>query len=140
MPVLLEPAPGRVLHPEDSDWPILPPTLLTLHRTSAADEQSRQIVCRLDGQPLVELLFGHVYTHEIPPGPHVLLVHNTLVWRRVPFEALPGTHTHFTVGNRAGRGYYFLITMVGAAPLFLMVEPGPPRQPVAPGYAVKPRS
>jgi hypothetical protein len=122
--VLVEPA--REARLDDSGWPILPPTLLTIHRTSLSDEQSRQIVCRLDGVLVAELLFGQTHTHEIWPGRHVLRVHNTLMWRTIEFDALPGTHVHYTVANRAGRGYYALLLVIGVAPLFLVVEPGRP--------------
>jgi hypothetical protein len=63
---------------------------------------------------------------EILPGEHTLRVHNTLVRKTVRFEAAPGGHVHFTVANRAGRGYYFLIFLVGVAPLYLTVQPGLP--------------
>jgi hypothetical protein len=119
-------------------WPILPPTLLTIHRTSNRDEQSRQIVCRLEDEWRFELMFGQTLTREIAPGSHTLKVHNTLQWKRVAFEAFPGTHTHFTVWNRAGRGYYWLITFVGVAPLWLEVAPGTPEslpQRAAPSHS-----
>jgi hypothetical protein len=127
MPVVLEPQPLRIGDPyEEFEWPILPPTLLTVHRTSPADEQSRQIVVRLDGKKVVELLYGETLTIEIAPGPHTLLVHNTLMWRSVTFDAAPGGHVHFTVANRAGRSYYVLLLIIGVAPLYLMVERGAP--------------
>ena len=49
-------SPGDLLtrHLDDSGWPLLAPTLLTIHRTSALDEMSRQIVYRLDGDRLGE--------------------------------------------------------------------------------------
>ena len=65
-------------------------------------------------------------TAEVAPGPHELLVHNTLMWRRVSFDALPGAHVHFTVVNRAPLGFYALLLVVGVAPLVLSVEPGRP--------------
>ena len=128
MPLVLEPEPLRVRHGEEEfDWPILPPTLLTVHRTSPDDEQSRQIVWRLDGTKVSELLFGQAHTVEIAPGPHTLFVHNTLMWRSVGFEAPPGEHVHFTVANRAGRSYYLLLFVIGVAPLYLTLERGAPR-------------
>jgi hypothetical protein len=125
MPLLLTPHPAAPVL-DDLDWPVLPPTLLTVHRTSPADEGSRQIVCRLDDEPLVELLYGQSHTREILPGPHTLRVHNTLVRRSVTFEAPPGGHVHYTVANRAGRGYYVLVFLIGVAPLSLSLEPGRP--------------
>ena len=47
-------------------FPILPPTLLTIHRTSPRDEQTRQIVCALDGKRFGQVLFGERLTVEDP--------------------------------------------------------------------------
>jgi hypothetical protein len=124
--VLVPPSDSLTRHLDDGGWPLLAPTLLTIHRTSALDEMSRQIVYRLDGQPLGELLFGHSRTHEILPGPHRLRVHNTLVWQTLQFEAEPGEHVHFTVWNRAWEGYYVMMLFLGSAPLRLGVARGEP--------------
>jgi hypothetical protein len=113
---------------DESGWPVIPPTRLTIHRTSPLDEQSRQIVCRLDGERIAVLLFGHDATLEIAPGRHVLRVHNTLHWRTLPFDAPPGAHVHVTVYNRSTRWYYPLLLIVGAAPLYLEVHRGPPER------------
>jgi hypothetical protein len=111
---------------DETGWPLIPPTLLTIHRTSARDERTRQIVCSLDGKRLVELLYGEEHTHELLPGRHTLRVHNTLVWKTVTFEVLPGSHVHFTVWNRACFGFYPLLLVIGAAPLWLELAPGAP--------------
>jgi hypothetical protein len=111
---------------EISGWPVLPPTLLTIHRRSPADEQSRSILCALDGRPVADLLFGEAHTVEIPPGHHTLRVHNTLIWRTVDFEAEPGAHVHFTVWNIAPTGYYALIAFIGVAPIWLGLARGSP--------------
>lgn len=111
---------------DETGWPLLAPTLLTVHRTSTFDEQSRQIVCALDGVRMGELLYGQTHTWEIVPGPHVLRIHNTLVWQTHRFEAEPGAHVHFTVWNRAWGGYYLMMLLLGAAPLRLGVARGHP--------------
>ncbi len=111
---------------DEAGWPVLPPTLLTVHRTSAQDEQSRQIIFAVDGRRLGQLLYGDTQTHEIAPGAHTLRVHNTLVWKTIPFDAPPGAHVHFTVWNRSWSGYYVMLFWLGAAPLGLGIEPGPP--------------
>lgn len=108
-------------------WPVLPPTLLTIHRTCALDEQTRQIICAVDGRRIGQLLFGETLTVEIAPGPHTLRVHNTLFWKTAGFEADPGGHVHFTVWNRGwGEGYYLMIVFVGAAPLGVGLARGLP--------------
>jgi hypothetical protein len=126
-PVLVD-APGDMLinRVDETGWPIVPPTLLTIHRTSLRDEQSRQIVCALDGKPLAELLYGHTCTCEIAPGRHTLRIHNTLIWKRLLFDAAPGAHMHVTVWNRSWFGYYVMLFFLGAAPLGLGVEAGIP--------------
>jgi hypothetical protein len=114
---------GRV---DETGWPLIPPTLLTLHRTSTQDEQSRQIVCHLDGVRIATLLFGDSSQVEISPGRHTLRVYNTLVWKTIHFDVAPGAHVHFTVWNRAWGGYYVMLLMLGAAPLGLRVGLGQP--------------
>jgi len=126
--VLVLDAPGDMLtnRLDEQGWPLVPPTLLTIHRTSLRDEQSRQIVCSLDGKHLAELLYGQTRTCEISPGRHTLRIHNTLVWKTVVFDAAPGAHMQVTVWNRSWFGYYVMLFFVGAAPLGLGVEPGIP--------------
>jgi hypothetical protein len=118
---------GGVSPRVDADgWPLIAPTLLTIHRTSALDEQTRQIICALDGRRLGQLLFGESFTCEIAPGSHTLRVHNTLVWKTRRFEAEPGAHVHYTVWNRSWGGYYLMIVFLGSAPLGLGVAAGTP--------------
>ena len=102
---------------DEAGWPLIPPTLLTIHRTADEDEGSRQIICALDGSRLCQVLYGETRTREILPGPHTLRVHNTLMWRTLRFDAPPGRHIHFTVWNRSCFGYYIWLLLVGAAPL-----------------------
>jgi hypothetical protein len=102
---------------------------LTVHRTAAWDEQSRQILCSVDGKHAGQLLFGQTMTREIPSGSHTLKANNTLVWKTVPFEAAPGDHVHFTVWNEAIGGWWarLLFIFVGAAALKLGITAGPPQ-------------
>ena len=111
----------------DSDgWPLIEATRLTIHRTFNEDEGSRQIVCALDGTRIGQVLFGQCLCVEVVPGPHFLRVHNTLVWKTVSFDALPGSHTHVTVWNRRWAGYYTYMMFFGPAPLLLGVSMGSP--------------
>jgi hypothetical protein len=110
-------------------FPVLPPTLLTIHRTYERDEQSRQIICALDGRRFGQLLFGQRLTIEVVPGPHVLRIHNTLLWKTASFDVEPGGHVHYTVWNRGwGEAYYLMIVFVGAAPLGVGLAPGTPAE------------
>lgn len=126
--LLVDPRSGGLSARLDEDgFPILAPTLLTIHRTSPRDEQSRQIVCALDGKRFGQVLFGQRRTIEIPPGRHVLRVHNTLVWKTAEFSAEPGEHVHFTVWNRGwGEVHYLLIVFVGWSPLGVGLARGTP--------------
>ena len=126
--LLVEPRPGSLSAGlDEDDFPILPPTLLTIHRTSPRDEQTRQIVCALDGTRFGQVLFGQRLTIEIPPGRHRLRIHNTLVWKTAEFDARPGEHVHYTVWNRAwGEGHYVLIVFVGWSPLGVGLARGTP--------------
>ena len=111
--------------------------MLTIHRTAAWDEQSRQILCSIDGAYAGQLLFGQTLTRQIPPGTHTLKANNTLVWKTVPFEAAAGDHVHFTVWNEPMGGWLtkILFIFVGAAALKLGVAPGPPGSAPAPSAA-----
>ena len=68
-------------HLDEEGWPVLKPTLLTIHRTSLEDVKTRQVIFSLDGKKIGTLLYGQSLTREIPPGRHALRANNTLVWR-----------------------------------------------------------
>jgi hypothetical protein len=102
---------------------------LTVHRTAGWDEQSRQILCSVDGAYVGQLLFGQTLAKDIQPGSHTLKTNNTLVWKTVPFEAAPGEHVQFTVWNEPLGGWLMrlLFIFVGAAALKVGIAPGPPQ-------------
>ena len=103
-------------------FPILPPTLLTIHRTSPRDEQTRQIVCALDGTRFGQVLFGERLTIEIPPGRHALRIHNTLVWKTAEFTAQPGEQVYFEAISRMGPGSLIMTMLLGVGPLYVTLE------------------
>jgi hypothetical protein len=107
-------------------WPLVRPTLLTIHRTSPDDAKTRQVYFSLDGKRIATLLFGQQVTREILPGPHTLRANNTLVWKTVRFEAEPGGHIHYTCVNRAPASLYFMLFIFGVAPLYVVLRPGVP--------------
>lgn len=112
----------------DADgWPILPPTLLTVHRTLPEDEGTRQIILTLDGTRMCQLVYGQRCTRELLPGRHTLKVDNTLFRKTFEFEVEPGGHAQFTVWNRSwGAAFYFYIMFIGPPPLLLGVGQGAP--------------
>jgi hypothetical protein len=123
------PTAGLESAPTDNDgWPILPPTLVTVHRTSPEDVRERQVIFSIDGTRVAQLLFGQTFTREITPGPHRLRANNTLVWTTLEFDAPPGAHLHFTCVNHAPKWLYYLVAVFGVAPLFVTLEPGLPDQ------------
>jgi len=109
------------------------PGRLTIYRTSAADEQSRQILCSIDGDYVGQLLFGQTLTRDVAPGEHRLTANNTLYWKTRPFTVAPGQHVEFTVMNLlfGGTLMKMLFVFFGAAPLKLGLMPGPPTDPLA---------
>jgi hypothetical protein len=127
-PTIAPPAPGDLAFDTlDRDgWPLLRPTLLTIHRTSPKDVKDRQVYFSLNGNQIGTLLFGQSVTREILPGRHKLRANNTLVWKTVEFEADPGAHVHYTCVNRAPSSLYFMLFLVGVAPLYVTLEPGLP--------------
>ena len=102
------------------------PARLTIHRTAGWDEQSRQILCSVDGNYIGQLLFGQTLTRDIPAGSHTLKANNTLVWKTVEFIAPAGTHVHFTCINRAPAGMMYMLALFGVAPLLVTLRPGHP--------------
>lgn len=123
------PDPG-LAHVDAEGWPLLPPTQLTVHRTSKEDVRDRQVIFSIDGARVAQLLFGQTFTREIAPGRHTLRANNTLVWKTLEFEAPPGAHLHFTCINRAPRGLYYMLAIFGVAPLLVTLRAGKPDDPV----------
>ena len=97
-------------------------TLVTVVRNDPEDVATRQIVARIDTLPKVTLLFGESWTAELQPGAHRLRVHNTLVWKTLPFTVEHGEHLEFVVINRSGRISFAFLAMLGASPLFLKIK------------------
>jgi hypothetical protein len=105
---------------------VVPPTQLTIHRTSPEDVKDRQVIFSLDGERITQLLYDQTFTCHITPGPHRLRANNTLVWKTAEFVAPANTHVHFTCINYAPRGMLYMLAMFGVAPLFLLLKPGRP--------------
>lgn len=95
---------------------------VTVHRTSAEDAKQRQVILSLDGERLATLLFGQRVTREIAPGWHRLRANNTLVWKTVVFEAVPGADIQFHIVNRAAPGMMWMVALLGAGPMFVSIE------------------
>jgi hypothetical protein len=98
------------------------PTSITITRTSEDDFKSRQLVVSLDGQRIGELLWGDSMLYELPPGPHTLQVHNTLVWRTEEFVLGPGEQIFYEAVNRPAASTYFLLPIFGIGPLYVTLR------------------
>ena len=125
------PAPADLTfdHLDEDGFPVLRPTLLTIHRTSPEDVQDRQVIMSLNGEKIATLLYGQTFSREILPGHYRLRANNTLVWKTVEFEAAPGADVHWTCINRAPGSLFYMLFLFGVGPLYVTLEPGPPREP-----------
>jgi len=95
---------------------------ITLTRREESDIKQREIFVSLDGQRLATLLFGETLMREIPPGPHRIRAHNTLVWKTIDFDAAAGERLAFRLINRPGWGTYAMLALLGTGPLYLTFE------------------
>jgi len=58
-----------------------PKAQITVRRNSPDDIQLRQIIVKLDGKPVAELMYGGTVTIPVTPGRHRLRVDNTWNWK-----------------------------------------------------------
>lgn len=102
-----------------------PAAHITIHRDSPDDIQLRQIVVKLDGQRIAELMFGDTITIPASPGRHRLRVDNTWNWKTLDLNLSSGDHLKFHTVNRPGRLTWFLIGTLGAGPIYVSIHPDP---------------
>jgi len=95
------------------------PARITVTRRAADDVRIRQLVVSIDGDKVATLLYGDAISREVPPGPHRLRVHNTLVWKTVDVDLTAGEHAAFTAINRSGFGTVSMLGLLGAGPLYV---------------------
>jgi hypothetical protein len=95
---------------------------ITISRTSPDDVQQRQIIVKLDGERVAELLYGQSVTRTVAPGPHRLRVDNTWNWKTLEFDMAFGEHLKFRTISRAGRFTWFLVGTLGAGPMYVSIE------------------
>ena len=98
------------------------PASLTVTRTSEKDFRDRQIIVKLDTEPIGVLLFGESVSRELEPGPHRLRINNTFVWKTIDFDVKPGEQVRFEVINRPGRMTYPMLLIIGVGPLYLTIK------------------
>lgn len=95
---------------------------LTVRRTAPEDVQQRQIVVKLDGKNLGELSYGDTISIPVTAGHHRLLVDNTWNWKTVELDVAPGDHLRFQALSRAGRFTWFLVSLLGAGPIYVSIH------------------
>jgi hypothetical protein len=95
---------------------------VTVSRTSPEDVQQRQIIVKLDGQRLGELMYGETLSKDIEPGHHRLQVDNTWNWKNMDFTVASGEHARFLTLSRGGRFTWFLVGTIGVGPMYVSVE------------------
>ena len=120
-----------IFYPPLGDFSALPhyhqrvldsPATLTITRRSPKDVKQRHIFVSLDGERVAELAYGQTISREVPPGPHVLRAHNTLVWKTLHCELTPGEHARFIVVNRPGFATWAMLSLLGTGPIYLTFE------------------
>jgi hypothetical protein len=99
-----------------------PSATITITRRAADDVRVRQIYVSLDGRTVAELMFGDTFTTPVPPGPHRLRAHNTLVWKTLDCDLQPGEHARFEVVNRPGFGTFAMLGLLGSGPIYLRFQ------------------
>lgn len=103
--------------------PQAPEALITIRRTSPDDIQLRQIIVKLDGKPVAELMYGGTATIPVTPGRHRLRIDNTWNWKTLDLNVAHGDHLKFLTISRAGRFTWFLVGTLGAGPMYVSIQP-----------------
>jgi hypothetical protein len=102
--------------------PAVSSSRLTVSRNSPEDIQQRQIIVKLDGRRLGELMSGEEISRTLEPGRHRLQVDNTWNWKNIDFTVSPGEHARFQTVNRGGRFTWFLVGTLGVGPMYVHIE------------------
>ena len=95
---------------------------ITVARTSPDDIGLREIFVSLDGESIAILENGQSITRSVAPGPHEVRAHNTLIRKRVTMEVSAGEQITLLAVNRAGRGTFSVLALLGAGPVYLTLE------------------
>jgi len=103
--------------------PQVPEAQITIRRTSPDDIQLRQIIVKLDGKPVADLMYGDTVTIPVTPGRHRLRVDNTWNWKTLELDVTLGDHLKFLTINRPGRFTWFLVGTLGAGPMYVSIQP-----------------
>jgi hypothetical protein len=95
---------------------------ITIRRTSPHDVQQRQIIVKVDGVNVGEVFYGDTISIPVTAGLHRLHVDNTWNWKTLELNVAAGDHLKFQTVSRAGRFTWFLVSMLGAGPIYVSIE------------------
>ena len=95
---------------------------VTIHRTSPADMQERELYVSVDGGKNAILRYGDAVTVKVSPGRHSVRVHNTLSRRRAEFDAAAGDRISFSAANVKSKEFGILAMFFGIAPMHTVLE------------------
>jgi hypothetical protein len=95
---------------------------ITIRRKSPEDVQQRQIIVKLDGENVGELYYGDTISIRVTAGRHKLRVDNTWNWKTLELDVASGDHLKFQTTSRAGRFSWFLVSMLGAGPIYVSIK------------------
>ena len=101
---------------------------VTVTRDSPEDVQTRQIFVLLDGERKAELLFGGEISFPVSAGHHAIRVDNTWNHKDLELDVNAGDDLHFLTKSAAGQFSKFLLTALGAGPIYVSIVPVPPHQ------------
>jgi hypothetical protein len=96
---------------------------------------ARGIKLTLDGAYLTTLKNGEDVVVEVEPGPHRLLIDNTLHTKTVEFDVKAGEQARYRIWNKRGFGSW-MVDIFGSGPMYLAIERAEPIESViaAPQY------
>ena len=102
------------------------PARLTVSHPQEGADMGRGLALSLDGKDLPHLKVGRTFTTEIAPGHHRLRVNNTYHKKTVEFDVQAGEQAHYRIKNRVGFFGSMMISVLGAGPMYLMIERADP--------------
>lgn len=95
---------------------------ITVTRNSPEDVQQRQVIVKLDGEKMGELLYGQALTIPVGAGHHHLQVDNTWKRKTVELDVAAGEHVKYKATSKAGRFMTFLADTLGGGPMDVFLE------------------
>ena len=95
---------------------------VTVSRTSPDDVKQRQIIVKLDGKRLGELMTGDEISQRGGTRAASFASGQHLELEECDFTLAPGEHARFQTVNRGGRFTWFLVGTLGVGPMYVHIE------------------